>query len=93
MKKFFKIIALYILIGAVLAVLASVFGAFESFTMILGTGSYLIMMLTVMAGWLPFVVTALLSDIVYFPFAYAKAVIVVVIIAFLLLCMRILRKK
>ena len=95
MKKFCKIIGLYILFGAVIAAVAAITGAFEGFMAIpsLGMSSFLSSMLVVVLIWLPSLVMVLLSDTVYFPFAYSKAIIAAVVIAFLLLSVRIVRKK
>lgn len=95
MKKFLKIIGLYLLFGAAFAVIASVTGMFEGFMAVpgLGLNSYLSMLLIITAVWLPSLVVVMFSDIVYFPFAHAKIIVAAIILLFLLLCMRILRKK
>ena len=95
MKKLFKIIGIYILFGMILALLAAVTGSFEGFMAIpsLGMNSFLSLMLVIVLIWLPSLVVVLVSNVVYFPFAYAKLIIAAVVVAFLVLCVRIIRKK
>lgn len=95
MKKFLKIIGLYLLSGAVFSAVASATGMFEGFMAVPGLGfnSYLSMMIIIAAVWLPSLVMVMFSDVVYFPFAYTKIIIAAIILMFLLLCLRILRKK
>jgi len=95
MKKFLKIIGLYILFGAILAIIVSVTGAFEGFMAVpsLGMNSFFALVLVIVAIWLPSLAIVLFSNVAYFPFAYAKVIIAVIIVAFVLMCVYILRKK
>lgn len=95
MKKFLKITGLYLLFGAVFAVIASVTGMFEGFMAVSGLGltSYLLMIPVIMVLWMPSLAIVLFSDVVYFPFAYAKVIVAAIILLFVLLGVRIIRKK
>lgn len=95
MKKFFKITGLYLLFGAVFAAVASATGMFTGFMAVssLGISSLLAMAAVIMLIWLPALVLILPSAKVYFPFAYAQIIFAAIIIAFILLSVRILRKK
>jgi len=83
------------LIVAVFAAVASATGMFNGFMAVssLGISSLLAMAAVIMLIWLPALVLIFPSAEVYFPFVYAQAIIAAIILLFILLCVRILRKK
>ncbi|MBR2028832.1 MAG: hypothetical protein IKA10_07610 [Oscillospiraceae bacterium] len=95
MKKFLKIIGLYLWFGALLAFIASGTGMFNGFMAFhsLGTTSFLAMIAVIMLVWLPSLVLILPSAEMYLPVPYIKLIIAAIIVVFIFLLVRILRKK
>lgn len=95
MKKFLKIIGLYLFFGAVFAAVAAATGMFTGFMAVqsLGVNSFLATIAVIMLVWLPSLVLILPSAEMYLPAPYIKLIIVAIIVVFILLTVRILRKK
>ena len=95
MKKFFKIIGLYLFFGAVLAAVAANTGMFNGFMAVpsLGINSFLAMIAVIVLVWLPSLVLIFPAAEVYLPIPYIKLIVAAIIVVFLLLLVRIIRKK
>ena len=95
MKKFFKIIGLYLFFGAVLAAVAANTGMFNGFMAVpsLGINSFLAMIAVIVLVWLPSLVLIFPEAEVYLPIPYIKLIVAAIIVVFLLLLVRIIRKK
>lgn len=96
MKKALKVVGLYLLFGAIIAITISVFGGYEDLLINKTMGNmsilgYMILMLTIIAFWLPSLVFILFSKNIYLTFAYTKPILVAVIAVFILLSVYIVK--
>lgn len=96
MKKAFKILGLYLLLGAIIAVTVSVFGGYENLLINNTMGDmsifgYMGLMLAIIAFWLPSFVLMLFSKNIYLTFAYAKPVLIAFMAVFIFLSVYLIR--
>ncbi|MGN1404862.1 MAG: hypothetical protein ACI4WM_01220 [Erysipelotrichaceae bacterium] len=98
LKKILKIIGLYILFGIIIALIVSTFGgAYQKLLVGQSMGSmdfsdFLFLNGYVALLWLPMIVMMFFSKINFFSSIYIKIASIVIVIVFLLLCIRIIRK-
>lgn len=98
LKKILKIIGLYILFGIIISLIVSTFGgAYQKLLVGQSMGSmdfssFLFLNGYVALLWLPMIVVMFFSKINFFSSIYIKIASIVIVIVFLLLCIRIIRK-
>ena len=98
LKKILKIIGLYLLFGIIIALIVSTFGgAYQKLLIGQSMGNmdfmgFLFLNSYVALLWLPMIVVMFFSKINFFSSIYIKIVSIVIVIVFMLLCIRIIRK-
>ena len=98
LKKILKIIGLYLLFGIIIALIVSTFGgAYQKLLIGQSMGNmdfmgFLFLNSYVALLWLPMILVMFFSKINFFSSIYIKIVSIVIVIVFLLLCIRIIRK-
>lgn len=98
MKKFFKILALYLLFGIIIALAITIFGGqrflINGLTLgFMNINDYLLLTLYVIVLWLPLCVIVLFSKINLFKNAYITSITIIILIIFVLLSVLILTRK
>lgn len=98
LKKILKIIGLYILFGIIIALIVSTFGgAYQKLLIGQSMGNmdfsgFLFLNGYVALLWLPMIVVMIFSKINFFSSIFVKIASIVIVIVFLLLCIKIIRK-